>query len=378
MKKNSKYFKDKFSGYPSIILDHRPFFSIISPLYNTLPENLNALLGSIINQDMNDDIEVILPDDHSTDMSYQEVIDRYSDTLSIRQIKTDYNCCPGNTREKGAQYAEGEWITFIDHDDEFVPQTFKMIKDTILNIGEKYHVICNFNEVHPETFEVLRELKHTRNWMHGKFYNLDNFWKARGIHFKKDLISHEDIYVSSLVRCELYELNKDRPLMLDLTCYLWKAHPYSVSRQKYNNMGFVEQFYDQYIESTGEVYLERFMNNSSLIEPNMEWYRANCIDSFLYMYFYMQGFKYQHRMERTEWHRDNMDIARDFFVRMKEAFAIDNDFIWSETAKNNAYWYIAVRDSSYIGVGKFIESESFMDFMNTLHKDIYRRTISEI
>ena len=56
---------------------------------------------------MNDDIEVILADDCSPE-SYQEVVDSYRDILSIRQIKTDYNFTPGNTREKGVSIADGE------------------------------------------------------------------------------------------------------------------------------------------------------------------------------------------------------------------------------------------------------------------------------
>jgi glycosyltransferase involved in cell wall biosynthesis len=63
-----------------------------------------------------DEIQVILSDDCSTE-SYQDIVNQYIDKLFITQTKTDYNCCPGNTRQKGADQALGEWLIFMDHDD---------------------------------------------------------------------------------------------------------------------------------------------------------------------------------------------------------------------------------------------------------------------
>ena len=126
---------DIFNGNPSIILKKRPFYSIVIPCYNSR-RTLGALLDSIIAQDMNNEIEVILSDDHSTE-SYQDIVDKYKDILSIRQIKTDYNFAPGNTREKGVSIAEGEWVCFADHDDEFIPETLKQIKEKILGSEEQ-------------------------------------------------------------------------------------------------------------------------------------------------------------------------------------------------------------------------------------------------
>ena len=159
-----------FNGYPSKLLKQRPFFSIIIPCYNSA-KTLGTLLQSIVAQNMNDEIEVILANDHSPE-SYQKVVDKFKDTLSIRQIMTDYNFAPGNTREKGVSIAEGEWVTFADHDDEYIPDTFKEVKRRILESGEDQFVVTDFYEMDPDTREIIREMRGYRNWMHGKFYSL--------------------------------------------------------------------------------------------------------------------------------------------------------------------------------------------------------------
>ena len=60
------------TGEPSIKLDHRPYFSIIIPCYNS-GKTITNLLQSIIEQHMSDDLEVILSDDKSTEPYFDKV-----------------------------------------------------------------------------------------------------------------------------------------------------------------------------------------------------------------------------------------------------------------------------------------------------------------
>jgi glycosyltransferase involved in cell wall biosynthesis len=53
-----------------------------------------------------EDLEVVLADDCSTE-SYQDIVDKYLDKLNIKQVSTEYNCCPGNTRQCGVDAAAG-------------------------------------------------------------------------------------------------------------------------------------------------------------------------------------------------------------------------------------------------------------------------------
>lgn len=353
-----------FNGYPSIVLDHRPFFSIIVACYNSR-KTIGKLLESIVDQNMEDDLEVILADDNSTE-SYQDIVDYYKSILSIRQIKTDYNFAPGNTREKGVSIAEGEWITIADHDDEFIENTLPEVKNIIKYTGEQYYVITDFLEVNAETGDVIREMKRTRNWNHGKFYNLDNLWKAYNIHFKKDLLTHEDIYISSCVNSIMETINGDSPLFIDLFTYKWNARPTSVSREKYGNHSFLEIFFGDYITSTGYAYLEHFENN----KVNAPYALKSMIEVLLFCYFYCQGFIFQ---DPVNYKRENENLAREYLVKLKQTFQIDNTFILNFVKQNDADLYESIRDIAKIGCGPFVETVTFAQWLNILHMDIVKR-----
>lgn len=358
-----------FNGTPSIILKQRPFYSIIIPSYNSR-KTLGALLDSIIAQDMNDEIEVILSDDHSTE-SYQDIVDEYLDILSIRQVQTDYNFAPGNTREKGVSIAEGEWICFADHDDEFIPGTLKQIKDKILETGENQFVVADFYEMNPDTREIIQEFKGTRNWMHSKFYNLDNFWKRFDIHFKRDLLTHEDICVSSQVNCAA-ALSGKEPSYFDIFTYYWMSRPTTISREKYGDHNFLEVFFKDYIESTGYTYYRCHFKYG--MSPQYTY--ASMVEVLLYCYFYMQGIKFH---QPHNWIRENEDFVREYLTIIKETFHVTNKEILELVSQDEAIMYIVVRKSANIGVGQFVEVETFKQFLDKLHKDIpVRETMSQV
>lgn len=353
-----------FNGYPSIVLEHRPFFSIIVACYNSR-KTIGKLLESIVDQNMEDDLEVILADDNSTE-SYQDIVDHYKSILSIRQIKTDYNFAPGNTREKGVSIAEGEWITIADHDDEFIENTLPQVRDIIRHTGEQYYVITDFLEVNAETGEVIREMRKTRNWNHGKFYNLDNLWKAYDVHFKKDLLTHEDIYISSCVNSIIETINGESPLFIDLFTYKWNARPTSVSREKYGDHSFLEIFFGDYITSTGYAYLEHFDSN----KVNAIYALRSMIEVLLFCYFYCQGFIFQ---DPVNYKKENENLAREYLVKLKQTFQIDNTFILNFVKQNDADLYESIRDNAKIGCGPFVESVTFAQWLNILHMDIEKR-----
>lgn len=358
-----------FSGKPSIVLEHRPFYSIIVPCYNSR-KTIGSLLDSIVAQEMNEDIEVILSDDHSTE-SYDDVVDEYKNILSIKRILTDYNFAPGNTREKGVSIAEGEWVCFADHDDEFIPNTLKEVKNKILETGENQFVITDFYELNPDTREIIRTMEGTRNWMHSKFYNLDNFWKRYDIHFKKDLLTHEDICVSSQINCAV-EMSKKEPLYFNIFTYYWMSRPTSISREKYGNHCFLEVFFKDYIESTGYTYYRQYMKYGM----SSDYAFDAMVEVFVYCYFYLQGIKFH---QGHDWLRENEQHVREYLILIKETFKVSNKDIFEYIARNDADMYIKVRDSAFIGVGSHIETETLWQFLEKMHKDLHvRETMSDV
>lgn len=345
-------------GKPSIELDHRPFYSIIIPCYNSR-NTIGDLLSSIEVQNMSDDIEIILSDDHSTE-SYQDIVDPFRERLCIKQVQTDYNFGPGNTRERGVKEASGEWYAFADHDDVYVIDTLSRIKEEIINSGEKYYAIANFLEVNPETHEVLRQHISTRNWNHAKFYNADNLWKKYDIHFKKDLLTHEDIYISSVVNCALNRFNTT-PMFINIFAYIWNSRPTSISRSDYAGRNFLEVYFRDYIASTGDLYIKKYKEG----EITEGFAIKSIINIILFAYFYTQGFKFQ----REDWLEINDYHAKDFLERSIKALNLTTNSIIDFCRPNYAEFYRGVRETAYIGTGGFIEDLSFKDWLNYMQDD---------
>ena len=91
--------------------------SVIIPIYNAEPW-LRRCLESCAAQ-ANDEMEVIMVDDHSTDNSRDIALEYYKrDTFHFSLVDTD-DYCKGVSaaRNRGLSAASGDWVTFLDADD---------------------------------------------------------------------------------------------------------------------------------------------------------------------------------------------------------------------------------------------------------------------
>lgn len=90
--------------------------SVIIPVYNC-EKYLERCLDSVINQDMTDDeLEIIIIDDGSTDSS-REIADRYAARYLNIQVIHQSNQGVSAARNKGLDLAQGDYIHFVDSDD---------------------------------------------------------------------------------------------------------------------------------------------------------------------------------------------------------------------------------------------------------------------
>ena len=90
--------------------------SIVIPLYNK-EASIKQSLKSVLSQSY-DDFEVVIVDDGSADGSVA-VVEAINDPR-IRLIKQE-NGGPSKARNTGVKNAKGEWILFLDADDEMLP-----------------------------------------------------------------------------------------------------------------------------------------------------------------------------------------------------------------------------------------------------------------
>ena len=105
-----------------------PIISVIIPLYNK-ETIIDRTIRSVLSQSFSD-FELIVVDDGSTDGSVR-VVEGFHDER-IRLIN-QRNSGPGAARNTGANNAKGDWIIFLDADDELregaLFHFFKLIKD---------------------------------------------------------------------------------------------------------------------------------------------------------------------------------------------------------------------------------------------------------
>ena len=90
-----------------------PLISVIIPLYNK-EAIIRRSVQSVLSQSFVD-LELIIVDDGSTDGSYG-IVENIHDSR-IRLIHQE-NGGPSKARNTGVHYAKGEWILFLDADDE--------------------------------------------------------------------------------------------------------------------------------------------------------------------------------------------------------------------------------------------------------------------
>lgn len=114
--------------------------SVVIPLYNKEPI-IKKTLNSVLSQDYSD-FEVVVVDDGSTDNSVAIVESIVGPR--IRLIKQE-NGGPSKARNTGVKNAKGDWIVFLDADDELLPDALRYFA----------HIINTHTEVDMFLGEVL-------------------------------------------------------------------------------------------------------------------------------------------------------------------------------------------------------------------------------
>lgn len=103
--------------------------SIVIPLYNK-EKQVGATLQSVFRQTYQD-YEIIIVDDGSTDQSAKVVKKTQDDRIKLIHQE---NAGVSAARNRGAEAARGEWIAFLDADDEWMPEYL----ETQVKLSEKY------------------------------------------------------------------------------------------------------------------------------------------------------------------------------------------------------------------------------------------------
>lgn len=192
-------------------------FSVIIPVYN-VEDYIVDCLDSIRKQTFQD-IQVIILNDGSTDNSY-EIIRSYLDNYNLSyELYTKENEGLSTTRNIGSQYANGEYIYFLDSDDFIESTFFEKVNECILQypsdmirIPKKYF---NHGEEHffkMEKYENFFQMKGEDYFRYFRDSHLSiesaciyvinrKFWKSNGFQFADGKIYEDTGLLPYVIMC---------------------------------------------------------------------------------------------------------------------------------------------------------------------------------
>lgn len=137
-----------------------PKISAVIPLYNA-EKYIGACINSILAQTMKE-IEIIVVDDCGTDQSVNTVLKMMSAPGGdrIRLVSLEQNSRAGIARNTGLAHAQGEFVIFIDSDDEIAPDMFEAMFKRAVEEGSDV-CLCDAAKILPDGKEL--RMSHPNN-----------------------------------------------------------------------------------------------------------------------------------------------------------------------------------------------------------------------
>jgi len=128
--------------------------SVIVPTYNRALW-IEKTIRSVLNQTYQE-VEIIIVDDGSTDGTEEIILrDFKNSTIPIKLYKKDHGGC-ASARNKGIEHAKGDFIAFLDSDDQWVSQALETLL-LVLNRSDADFVYSPAIEVYPKDVEKINK-----------------------------------------------------------------------------------------------------------------------------------------------------------------------------------------------------------------------------
>ena len=144
-------------------LENNPLFSIIVPIYDPPKDVLKKTINSILNQSYKN-FELILVDDCSNNSYIQQVIQEYE--LLDKRIKSITLKERGHisiSTNSGIELAQGEFLVFVDHDDELDENALAQFVNYI-NFDPEADIIYSDDAKIDDTNAGLKDPKFKPDW----------------------------------------------------------------------------------------------------------------------------------------------------------------------------------------------------------------------
>ena len=220
-------------------IQKQPHVSLIIRTYNN-EHTISKSVSSALNQNY-ENYEVLIINDGSTDGT-TEIINSISNS-KVRIITQQHSGAIA-AAFNGVENAKGEYFTFLDADDELMPDAIKSLCEPLQD--KKYSFsYCDYLEINPDT-EV------------SKYISLSNFFNIMvcGVMFKRILIDKIGFWDRSFILPEydyiLRVIKEYKGIHVKKPLFYYYRHPNSMTANK----SLVENAKEQIFEKYG--YIEGF------------------------------------------------------------------------------------------------------------------------
>ncbi len=200
-----------------------PKVSVIIPTYNRI-QTIERAINSVLNQTFQN-FEILIIDDASTDNT-SELIKSISDSR-LRYHKLSENSGGGAARNKGIELSTGDYLAFLDSDDEWKSNMLDACIERFQNLYNQAVIIFSkllmdnkvTRKIFPESIYQGGDLSEYIFCQHGLVSTITLFMPidvAKNIMFKEKLIKHQDYdFVLRAYR------NGVKFLMIDKVLAIW-------------------------------------------------------------------------------------------------------------------------------------------------------------
>lgn len=245
-------------------MDSNPMVSFIVPVYNS-EKYIKKCIQSILKQTYNSLLELIIVDDGSEDNSLA-ICREYESTFENVRVLSQKNQGVSVARNRGLKEAKGEWVAFVDSDDEIVSDFIETVMkckesykydliifdycvDEMLEMCENSGTYCNIYKS-SQCMELVRGALSNEN-NSSNFGNVSLRSPCSRV-YRRSFLERENIYfIPNIKMGEDLLFNINAYLKISELCYVRKPlyivrqRTDSVSRSYISNMHEIDKkFYD--------------------------------------------------------------------------------------------------------------------------------------
>ncbi|MFF4055408.1 glycosyltransferase [Streptomyces sp. NPDC001668] len=199
--------------------------SIVVPVYNA-GRYIDLCAPSLLRQTLGEDAyEIIYVDDGSTDDSAQRLDDLAAQHAHVRVIHQENSGWPGKPRNVGIREARGEYVQFVDQDDELTPAALEHLhrlaarNGSDIVLGKVIGTMQGPSNVFKRTVErcTVEDAPLMESLTPHKMFRRD-FLLAHDLTFPEGPVRLED----QLFMVRAYVHAKTVSILADHPCYVWK------------------------------------------------------------------------------------------------------------------------------------------------------------